>query len=467
MYDLIDIIDVKISGMEYLIEKWVNNNHLIKASLLDDIKSIKININKYHNRYVNCKYWMKDGKCRYGSNCWYLHPTSNDNNNKNSNNNSNDTKFTENKEEFSENIPEFSSQNTTDNINNEYESDDSDYNNNNSDSDRSVQTKKKEKKRRYKKKNSKDTNIDTKQEGNTKQANLENYLKQTNNAHWKHLIRHYECGICFKYMNGNCKEKNCKFKHPSRCKNYSYNNKCKYKDSCNFAHIQNRNEIENENDNGKNEKDKNNNNKCKDNNKNNQKKTDNNNDVSRCENDENEMNNNETENETSDNEYNFDSERDDNSVRYQSEPEINLDDYSKDENGNILFDTLDEYIILTEKGIPCKKRNSNFTKTTNNNKHTSDDDKNDNDNKSIITSISEKNDSIISNQFCLEYMRQTFSKEVWNAIDQLDNEQKNAAITDWKQGYNEDEIKMAWEKCNGNVQQISSYIKTIENNPLY
>ena len=62
-------------------------------------------------------------------------------------------------------------------------------------------------------------------------------------------------------------------------------------------------------------------------------------------------------------------------------------------------------------------------------------------------------------------MKQIFSKEVWYAIDKMSNEQKNMAIEDWKQ-VNKDKIQMAWEKCNGNVQQIPSYVKTI-NNTLY
>ena len=92
MYDLIDIIDVKLSGMDRLIHKWMTNHQLIKSTLLDDIKSIKNTINKYHNKYVICKSWKKYGKCKYGANCWYLHIT-NDINNSFNNINSNNNKL--------------------------------------------------------------------------------------------------------------------------------------------------------------------------------------------------------------------------------------------------------------------------------------------------------------------------------------------------------------------------------------
>ena len=130
MYDLINIIDIKLSGMEQLINKWMINNQLIKSSLLSDIQAIKININKYHNKYVNCNYWIKHGECKYGLNCWYLHPTNNNNfnninknNSYNNNNRFNKVESKENKQEISEkkinnnNIPEFSNENENSNNN--------------------------------------------------------------------------------------------------------------------------------------------------------------------------------------------------------------------------------------------------------------------------------------------------------------------------------------------------------------
>ena len=59
---------------------------------------------------------------------------------------------------------------------------------------------------------------------------LKNLMQRTKNPHWKHLMNHYKCGICFKYMNGKCKHKQCKFKHPERCPNYTYSNgfKCEH-----------------------------------------------------------------------------------------------------------------------------------------------------------------------------------------------------------------------------------------------
>ena len=154
MYDLIDIIDVKLSGMDRLIHKWMTNHQLIKSTLLDDIKSIKNTINKYHNKYVICKNWAKYGKCKYGANCWNLHIT-NDNNNSFNNINSNNNKLFNNNqketkektEEISEKknqyFPEFSTYDNNNNYSNENdyydsdiaaesdESDDSDFDVNN------------------------------------------------------------------------------------------------------------------------------------------------------------------------------------------------------------------------------------------------------------------------------------------------------------------------------------------------
>ena len=141
MYDLIDIIDIKLSGMDRLIHRWMTNHQLIKSTLLHDIKSIKMTINKYHKKYVICKEWENYGRCKYGAYCWNLHPLNNNNNNNNK------QKWKENKQEISEkkiNFPEFSDQNENDNNGNsevdysedEYydteidndSSDDSDYN---------------------------------------------------------------------------------------------------------------------------------------------------------------------------------------------------------------------------------------------------------------------------------------------------------------------------------------------------
>ena len=144
MYDLINIIEIKLSGIEQLINKWMMNNQLIKSSILSDIQSIQININKYHNKYVICKYWNRYGKCKYGSHCWYLHPTNSKNNKKEkfvdygkNNNNNQKTKETkkENSQKKNQNFQEFSYENNSinngyENSNNEYYTSDSTYNNN-------------------------------------------------------------------------------------------------------------------------------------------------------------------------------------------------------------------------------------------------------------------------------------------------------------------------------------------------
>ena len=61
----------------------------------------------------------------------------------------------------------------------------------------------------------------------------------TNDCHTKNLIKFYQCGICFKYLNGACNDINCKYKHPMKCKSYTFNNqfRCKYGISCHYAHI--------------------------------------------------------------------------------------------------------------------------------------------------------------------------------------------------------------------------------------
>ena len=89
MYDLIDIIDTKLNGMDHLISKWMTNNSIVKLTLINDIKTIKNTINKYHNQYVVCNNYQKYGTCKYGAYCWYLHPTSYDNKNTNNNISSN------------------------------------------------------------------------------------------------------------------------------------------------------------------------------------------------------------------------------------------------------------------------------------------------------------------------------------------------------------------------------------------
>ena len=96
MYDLIDIIDTKLSSMDHLIHKWMTENQLVKSTILNEIISIKSIINTYHNKYVICKYWEKYGQCKYGTHCWYLHPIKSNHNN--NNNNSNNISSNENKE---------------------------------------------------------------------------------------------------------------------------------------------------------------------------------------------------------------------------------------------------------------------------------------------------------------------------------------------------------------------------------
>ena len=49
MYDLLDIIETRLNGMDHLIRKWMTNQNFIKSSLINDIKTIKDSINIYHN----------------------------------------------------------------------------------------------------------------------------------------------------------------------------------------------------------------------------------------------------------------------------------------------------------------------------------------------------------------------------------------------------------------------------------
>ena len=96
MYDLIDVIGTKLNGMDHLIRQWMTEHHIVKSTLIKEIKSIQDTINDYHNKYVICNHYQKYGTCKYGTYCWYLHPTSNDNNNSinnssNNNNNSNNS----------------------------------------------------------------------------------------------------------------------------------------------------------------------------------------------------------------------------------------------------------------------------------------------------------------------------------------------------------------------------------------
>ena len=74
MYDLIDIIESKLSDRDYLINKWMTNNHLIQSTLINDIKSIRNTINNYHKKYVICEDYSTNRHCKYGAHCWYLHP---------------------------------------------------------------------------------------------------------------------------------------------------------------------------------------------------------------------------------------------------------------------------------------------------------------------------------------------------------------------------------------------------------
>ena len=79
MYDLIDIIDTKLDSINHLIEKWMIQNPLVKISILNDINLIKLSIDQYHNKYTVCENYL-NGKCKFGRNCWYAHPTSINNN---------------------------------------------------------------------------------------------------------------------------------------------------------------------------------------------------------------------------------------------------------------------------------------------------------------------------------------------------------------------------------------------------
>ena len=73
MYDLLDLIEGRLSSMDRWIHNWMTSNDLIKSALLDEIKSINKSITAYHNKYVPCKHWERDGTCRYGNSCMFLH----------------------------------------------------------------------------------------------------------------------------------------------------------------------------------------------------------------------------------------------------------------------------------------------------------------------------------------------------------------------------------------------------------
>ena len=89
MYDLLDIIHTKISSIDYLVQRWMDDHQLIKSSIINEIQSIKLNINNYHKKYVICKNWADSGTCMYGDHCWYLHNKNNNNSNNNNSNNNN------------------------------------------------------------------------------------------------------------------------------------------------------------------------------------------------------------------------------------------------------------------------------------------------------------------------------------------------------------------------------------------
>ena len=493
MYDLIDIIDIKLSGMEQLIHKWMINNHLIKFALLDDIKLIKNNINKYHNKYVNCKYWMKYGDCKYGSNCWYLHPTIGNSRNKYDDNRKKNTKFREKKEDFSANrndFLEFSDKNENDNIDSEYfyidnatdsdESDDSDYddNSNNDNNDNNIhknkteseqgwqsvkKRQKRKKKIKYKKKDQFKNEIAETKKKFKKKDNLKVLLTKTNNPHWQHLIEHYKCGICFKYMNGNCNDTNCQYKHPERCIHYTHNNgfRCDYKDKCNFAHIDDKfqkngiivKKQQNKKDNMK---------------------------------DGNENDNHSKKHHSKDEKNkNYNSKTNDNANKTESK----WDEYQRDENGNVLFDTLDEYLQLTEMGIPCKKKKileknpseydnsemesedvsncDNIERYSDSTYHDSNDiysndNNNSNENESDRDDDDSNNDGIlisdISEQFISTVMKYYVSKEKWGQYCNMTGKKKKIFYNTWKHN-NDTYIYGIWRKCRGNVQRIKEIIK--------
>ena len=600
MYDLIDIIDIKLSGMDRLIHRWMTNHQLIKSTLLHDIKSIKMTINKYHKKYVICKEWENYGRCKYGTYCWNLHPLNNNNNNNinnsNNSNNSNKQKRKENKQKISEkkiNFPEFSDKNEngsnnsigyySDNNNNSLfnysdndSSDDSDYKDDkenfqdfsqkqkfqefshqnnertyrNSDNGNKrelspdyqpVKRKKKKKKKKSKKWRKKEAvkkEITQAKNFFCNKDKLQKMMDKTDNIHIKYLIQHYKQPICFKYMNGRCNDTNCTFKHPKKCDNYKHNNgyKCKHGDKCWFAHINfkqqpngtvvtnyeniNKNKNYNKKDNNNNKKNSNNNDNklnnnqnnknytkiekeldqrvqelkkekysvtgvndpnfsnigkvsndktyCEvvkdtsnkqDNNKNEETKDNDNNNEETKDNNQNMDKTNDNDNESYETENNFetnDSETDDNgidnSVRYNSEPEINLDDYTKDENGNILYDTLDEYLILTEKKIPCKKRNSNM------NEETKDDIDNNNSNDNDIQLLAN-----VSNEAMFDMIRRFHiinnEGELIKKFDNLTYQEKIKIINE----NSKEVMKQAYDECynafDGDMQKLKEWIE--------
>ena len=178
MYDLVDIIETKLNGMDHLIRKWMTNHNLIKSSLINDIKTIKNTINSYHNKYVVCDYYQKYGTCKYGKYCWYLHPTSIDNNNSSNNNTNNSSNNNNNSEEKISFENEYNYGSDSDDNDPSIITDD--LNNNN------IQTKeKKKKKTKRKRKRKKYRKVKDKQ---NKEEKINNELQQT-----KHFFAKDRC----------------------------------------------------------------------------------------------------------------------------------------------------------------------------------------------------------------------------------------------------------------------------------
>ena len=73
---LTDMIDIKMTGMLNMIDKWIPTHSIIKNTLLRDIYQIKQEINVFKEKETS-KHTKQfpiypKPKCRNGNTCWYL-----------------------------------------------------------------------------------------------------------------------------------------------------------------------------------------------------------------------------------------------------------------------------------------------------------------------------------------------------------------------------------------------------------
>ena len=71
---LTDMIDIKMTGILNMVEKWMPVHNTIKKTLLQDIQHVKQEINSFKVRETSKKQHPTQSNitCRNGNNCWYL-----------------------------------------------------------------------------------------------------------------------------------------------------------------------------------------------------------------------------------------------------------------------------------------------------------------------------------------------------------------------------------------------------------